>query len=114
MTKPNALASLATAVATSANTVTSLFTATTKGIGMLDAAVTKASNQQAARHVIDNEDFLNDLIRDSAHAQAEANRKVEDRCTKDPVYAGFYNEANARYSELLASFRTSTSSDATV
>lgn len=110
MTQTNAIGSLMAAVATSANTVTSLFVAATKGIGMLDAAVTKAANEQAARHEIANEDFLNQLIRDSADAQATADRKVKERCNADPVYASFFETHHARYEALLAHRRASIAS----
>lgn len=86
-----ALASVLDTVSQTANSVSSLINVTTKGVGMLDAIVTKASNEQALRHKAGAHLFVKNLIRESAEAEATANINVIQFCSKSEDHKKQFN-----------------------
>lgn len=97
-----ALASVLDTVAQTANAFTQVVTTTTKGIGMLDALVTKASNEQALRHKAGRHTFVKNLIRESASEQAIADLQVIDFCSKSAEHKKMYEKNFDEFSTLFA------------
>lgn len=110
MTQINTSALKATtqAIATVANTVSSVFSTTTKTVGMLDALVTKSSDEQRKRHLKDAEIFHQNLAHELAHDVAELDRKAHEYCSKNPDLAEKYTET---YKSFLSKLQPQKSSD---
>lgn len=86
-------------VTTAASTVTNTFDALNKGIGMLNTAVNDAAFRQDNRSKIDRHLYVNNLIRDTAQQEAEANVRSEEFLKNNPAAAKHYA---ASYDELSA------------
>lgn len=99
-TRMTAAALLGT-VTTAASTVTNTFDALNKGIGMLNTAVNDAAFRQDKRSKIDRHLYVNNLIRDTAQQEAEANVRAEDFLKSNPAAAKHYEESFNELSELL-------------
>lgn len=97
-----AIASVMDTVTATANSVSALIHTTTKGIGMLDAIVTKASNEQQARHKVAAHTFVKNLIRDSAEEQAIADMQVINFCAKSADHKQMFEKNFNEISELFA------------
>lgn len=96
-----ALSSIMDTVSQTANSVSALINVTTKGVGMLDAVVTKVSNEQRLRHKADAEVFKTNIIREYSEAEATANLQVIQFCNKSPDHKQLFETAFNRFSELL-------------
>lgn len=93
--------SLLTTVSTAANAITSTLNTATKSVGMLDAFVTKAADEQALQYRRDKEIFLQSLIRDSAEEAAEADIRVEAYIAKSPAHKAHYERQFERFEQLF-------------
>lgn len=96
-----ALSSVMDAATSAANSVGAVFSVTTKGIGMLDAIVTKVSNEQKLRHKAGGHTFVKNLIRESAEAEAIANLNVLDFCNKSEQHKELFESAFNEFSAIL-------------
>lgn len=92
-------AALLGTVTTAASTVTSTLDAGQKAIGMLNTAVNDAAFRQDKRSKIDRHLYVNNLIRDTAQQEAEANVRAEEFLTTNPKAAAHYE---ASFNELKA------------
>lgn len=88
-------------VNTTANTVTSTLDAVSSGIGMLNAYIDNAAAHQKARIAIDNEDFIEGLIREKSQERTESTLRVQKYITQSQEHAKAYQEAYDTYSKLL-------------
>ena len=86
---------------TTANTVTSTLDAVSSGIGMLNAYIDNAASHQKARIAIDNEDFIESLIREKAQERTESTLRVQKYINQSQEHAKAYQEAYETYSKLL-------------
>lgn len=98
-----ALASVLSTVSNTAESVSSLINVTTKGVGMLDAIVTKASTEQKLRHRAGSHLFVKNLIRESAEAEATANIQVLEFCAKSDAHKAQFQASYDEFSKLFAS-----------
>lgn len=90
-------------VQSAATTITSTLDAATGAVGMLTAFVAKASDEQRIRHLIDKEDFIENLIIERTEMNALAALKLEKFVAKSPAHAKHAEKAYAKYSALLRS-----------
>lgn len=88
-------------IQSAATTVTSTLDAATGAVGMLTAFVSKASDEQRIRHVIDKEDFIENLIIERTEMNAIAALKLEKFISKSPDHAKHAQRAYEKYSKLL-------------
>ena len=95
------LGSILSTVNTTANTVTSTLDAVSSGIGMLNAYIDNAAQHQKARIAIDNEDFIESLIREKSQERTESTLRVQKYISQSPEHAKAYQEAYETYSKLL-------------
>ena len=95
------LGSVLETISQTANSVTSILNVTTKGIGMLDAMVTKVSSEQKLRHKADAATFVNNLIRECSEAEANADLQVITFCSKSEDHKRLYENAFNEFSALL-------------
>ncbi|UZV39870.1 hypothetical protein [Xanthomonas virus PB119] len=94
-------AALLGTVTTITGTITNTFDAANKGIGMLNTAVNDAAFRQDKRSKIDRHLYVNNLIRDTAQQEAEANVRAEDFLKNNPAAASHYQKSYDELSELL-------------
>lgn len=97
-----AMSSILETVAATANSVSSLINTTTKGVGMLDALVSKVSTEQKLRYKAEADMFVLGLVRESAERQALADIKVVEFCDKSPAHKAMYTKHYDRFSKLFA------------
>lgn len=97
-----AMGSIMSTISQTANSVSALINTTTKGIGMLDAMVTKASDEQALRHKKDRRQFVKNLQREAAEEEASANIQVLEFCAKSNEHAKLYKTAFDEFGQLFA------------
>lgn len=90
-------------VQSAATTVTSTLDAATGAVGMLNAYVTKAADEQRIRHIIDKEDFIENLIIERTEMAATAALKLEKFISKSPDHAKHAKSAYEKYSKLVRS-----------
>ena len=95
------LGSVLNTVNTTATTVTSTLDAASKAVGMLNAYVENAASHQKARIAIDNEDFIESLVREKAQERTESTLRVQKYISQSPEHAKAYQEAYETYSKLL-------------
>ena len=95
------LGSVLSTVNTTATTVTSTLDAASKAVGMLNAYVENAASHQKARIAIDNEDFIESLVREKAQERTESTLRVQKYIGQSPEHAKAYQEAYETYSKLL-------------
>ena len=95
------LGSILNTVNTAANTVTSTLDAASTGIGMLNNYVNNAAAHQKARIAIDNEDFIESLVREKARERAESTLGVQKYIGQSTEHAKAYQEAYETYSKIL-------------
>lgn len=88
-------------IQSAATTVTSTLDAATGAVGMLTAFVSKASDEQRIRHVIDKEDFIENLIIERTEMNALAVIKLNKFISKSPEHASAAKSAYEKYSKLL-------------
>ena len=88
-------------VQSAATTITSTLDAATGAVGMLTAFVSKASDEQRKRHIIDAEDFVESLVLERAEMRTAANIKAEKFMAKSADHAKHFKTAYDRYSSLL-------------
>lgn len=88
-------------VSQTAKSVSSLINVTTKGVGMLDAIVTKAATQQRKRYMFDSEMFDQNLVREYAQTSAEADIQVLEFCAKSEAHKDLFEKNFDRFSNLL-------------
>lgn len=89
-------------LSTAANTVTNVLDAASASIGMANAYVNNAANQQKKRILKDSSTFDERLIEE--HGQETALRQVEIMkfCGQSAQHAKFYNDAAEKMREILA------------
>ena len=95
------LGSILSTVNTTATTVTSTLDAAGKAVGMLNAYVENAAAHQKARIAVDNEDFIESLIREKSQERTESTLRVQKYISQSPEHAKAYQEAYETYSKLL-------------
>ena len=95
------LGSILSTVNTTATTVTSTLDAAGKAVGMLNAYVENAAQHQKARIAVDNEDFIESLIREKSQERTESTLRVQKYISQSPEHAKAYQEAYETYSKLL-------------
>ena len=95
------LGSILSTVNTTATTVTSTLDAASKAVGMLNAYVENAAQHQKARIAIDNEDFIESLIREKSQERTESTLRVQKYINQSQEHAKAYQEAYETYSKLL-------------
>ena len=95
------LGSILSTVNTTATTVTSTVDAAGKAVGMLNAYVENAAAHQKARIAIDNEDFIENLIREKSQERTESTIRVQKYISQSTEHAKAYQEAYETYSKLL-------------
>lgn len=95
------LGSILSTVNTTATTVTSTVDAAGKAVGMLNAYVENAASHQKARIAVDNEDFIENLIREKAQERTESTLRVQKYINQSQEHAKAYQEAYETYSKLL-------------
>ena len=95
------LGSILSTVNTTANTVTSTLDAVSSGIGMLNAYIDNAASHQKARIAVDNEDFIESLVREKAQERTESTLRVQKYINQSQEHAKAYQEAYETYSKLL-------------
>ena len=100
-----ALGSILGTINSTATSISAIVNTAGKSVGMLDAFVSKASEQQVIKQKVAREDFVNDLIRTCAETQTMANMAVVEFCSKSSAHAEQYATAYDRYSNLLAEYR---------
>lgn len=97
-----AFRSILDTVTKTAGSLNSVLDASVKTIGMADAFVTKASEQQALRYKADKRNFVHNLVRDAAMEKAEADKSVDDYCKQSDDHARFFNDAHNEFEALFA------------
>ena len=95
------LGSILSTVNTTATTVTSTLDAAGKAIGMLNNYVDNAAQHQKARIAVDNEDFIESLVREKAQERTESTLRVQKYINQSTEHAKAYQEAYETYSKLL-------------
>lgn len=95
------LGSILSTVNTTATTVTSTLDAAGKAVGMLNAYVDNAASHQKARIAVDNEDFIESLVREKAQERTESTLRVQKYINQSQEHAKAYQEAYETYSKLL-------------
>ena len=95
------LGSILSTVNTTANTVTSTLDAVSSGIGMLNAYIDNAASHQKARIAVDNEDFIESLVREKAQERTESTLRVQKYINQSQEHAKAYQAACETYSKLL-------------
>lgn len=88
-------------IQSAATTVTSTLDAATGAVGMLTAFVGKAADEQRIRHVVDKEDFIENLIHERTEINAVAALKLEKFISKSPDHAKHAKRAYDKYTALL-------------
>jgi len=88
-------------VSTAAVTVTGALDTVSTTIGMANAFVTKAANEQALRHTADNETFIDRLIEEKAMEQTAINLEIETFVAKSERHKFHYEQAYDRYAAIL-------------
>ena len=101
-TNPKALASILTTITKAAGSVSAVFDATTKGVSMLDAAVTKASDEQKLRHRAQRRKFVHNLVRESSMEQAVADQQVVEFCSKSDSHKSLFEKSFDEFNELFS------------
>ena len=95
------LGSVLSTVNTTATTVTSTLDAASKAVGMLNNYVDNAAQHQKARIAVDNEDFIESLIREKSQERTESTLRVQKYIGQSQEHAKAYQEAYETYSKLL-------------
>ena len=95
------LGSILSTVNTTAATATSTLDAAGKAVGMLNAYVENAASHQKARIAVDNEDFIESLIREKSQERTESTLRVQKYIGQSTEHASAYKEAYETYSKLL-------------
>ena len=72
-----------------------------KAIGMLNNYVDNAAQHQKARIAVDNEDFIESLVREKAQERTESTLRVQKYINQSQEHAKAYQEAYETYSKLL-------------
>ena len=95
------LGSVLSTVNTTATTVTSTLDAAGKAVGMVNAYIDNAASHQKARIAVDNEDFIESLIREKSQERTESTLRVQKYINQSQEHAKAYQEAYETYSKLL-------------
>lgn len=95
------LGSVLSTVNTTATTVTSTLDAAGKAVGMVNAYIDNAAQHQKARIAIDNEDFIESLVREKAQERTESTLRVQKYINQSQEHSKAYQEAYETYSKLL-------------
>ena len=95
------LGSILSTVNTTATTVTSTLDAAGKAVGMVNAYIDNAASHQKARIAVDNEDFIESLVREKAQERTESTLRVQKYINQSQEHAKAYQEAYETYSKLL-------------
>jgi hypothetical protein len=89
-------------VSTTANSVTGVLNTVSNSVAMANRYVEEASENQRIRQKADRLTFVDDLRKEKAEQLARTNRRIEEMCAKDEVYARHYAEAYDLFGDLLA------------
>ena len=109
-TNASAIGSTLNAIATAANAVSSTFSVATKSIGMLDAVVTKAADQQQARILADAETFDQRLAHEVAFDISNMELAASQFLAKNPQLASTYT---THYESFLTKLQSRKAAPAT-
>ena len=96
-----AIGSVLATISDTANAVSSIVNTTTKSIGMLDALVTKASNEQRKRHIVDSLNFDQRLAHEHAQEVSNLTKTADEFVAQHPQYKEQYSSAYANVLSLL-------------
>lgn len=97
-----AIGSLLETVSSAAGAITSIFNTTGKSIGMLDAFVTKASDEQTLRHRADKDQFIFRLISEASQEKANDDMKIKAFCDKSEDHKASFEKAFNHFHGLFA------------
>jgi hypothetical protein len=97
-----AIGSIMDTITQTAISVSSLVNTTNKGIGMLDALVTKVSDEQRLRYRADRHVFIKNLIRESSESQTAADLQVISFCSKSKEHKEMFEKNFDEFSNLFA------------
>ena len=98
--KSAALASVLTTVSKTANTVGSVMDTVTDTIGMANAFVTKASQEQQDRYKVERVTFRANLINEAKSLKADADKEIAVK-RNDKEWATFFDNAGELYDNLF-------------
>jgi hypothetical protein len=87
-------------VNTAASAATGALDTIANTIGMANAYVEKAANEQAGRHKNDAALFTTQLVIEGAEAEAEMHRSVINYCKKSPEHKELFEKAYEKYAKL--------------
>ena len=88
-------------VHSAATTVTTVLDTTAVAVGMATSFVTQAADNQRLRQIADKEDFIENLISEKAIQRTEQLVKVDKFRSKSSGHAQAYDQAYARFAQLL-------------
>ncbi len=97
-----AAASVLNMVGQTANMVTDLVTVGSDSIGMLNSAVSLASQKQAMKHKVDKFQYKTNLIRETAAMNAQATLEIAEFCAQSEHHKSVYLEFEKELQELLS------------
>jgi len=100
-TTRHALSSVLGTVVTAAETANGVLNAVSQTIGMANAYVSEAAENQRVHQLADREVFVENLIKEKALERALSNVQVETFCKKSESHAKHYAEAYDLFSKLL-------------
>jgi predicted ATPase len=89
-------------VSTTANSVTGILNTVNNSVAMANRYVEEASENQRIRQKADRLTFVDGLRKEKAEELARSNKRIEEMCSKDEVYAKHYAAAYDLFGYLLA------------
>lgn len=102
MANPKAIQSIFTTVSKGAASISAIFDTTTRSIGMIDAIVSKASDEQKLRYRKERRTFVHNLVREASSEQAEADIIVLEFCAQSVQHDELYTASHKEFSDLFA------------
>lgn len=96
-----AIGSIMDTITQTAISVSSVVQTANKGVGMLDALVTKVSTEQQLRYRADKHTFVKNLIREASEAQTAADLQVIQFCAKSSDHKDMFEKNFNEFSELF-------------
>lgn len=88
-------------VTVAATTVVGALDTVSNGVGMLNAFVSKAAEEQRKRYLIDAATMDQRLVDEAARDQATRRRALDKELDADPVFKDHYLEAHAEFLAIL-------------
>ncbi len=95
------LGSILGAVSSTANSLVATLDVGNTLIEKAQLAATSSLKKQRVETILDEESFLEQLIRDKANEDAQSQRRVRDFCKQSPEDAQAYQSAYERFTKLV-------------